>query len=58
MKFEGRLLAPCKQDMPELALHVEAGKTVTRFETVFAHLARVDDQEPITGRTIEQVVPH
>ena len=35
-----------------------AGRTVTRFETVLAHLASVDDQEPITGRTIEQVVPH
>jgi endonuclease VIII len=35
-----------------------AGKTVTRFETVLAQLARVDDQEPIAGRKIEQVVPH
>jgi endonuclease VIII len=34
-----------------------AGKTVRRFETVFAQLARVDDQEQIAGRTIEQVVP-
>lgn len=35
-----------------------AGKKVTRFETVLPQLARVDDQEPISGRTIEQVVPH
>lgn len=35
-----------------------AGKKVTRFETLFPQLARVDDQEPIVGRTIEQVVPH
>jgi endonuclease-8 len=35
-----------------------AGKTVRRFETVLAQLASVDDQEPIAGRTIEQVVPH
>ena len=33
-----------------------AGKTVTRFETVFPQLARVDDQEPIRGRTVERVV--
>ena len=32
-----------------------AGKTVTRFETVFPKLARVDDQTPIRGRTIEGV---
>ena len=35
-----------------------AGKTVTRFETALAQLARVDDQEAIAGRTIEQVIPH
>jgi endonuclease-8 len=34
-----------------------AGKIVRRFVTVLAPLARVDDQEPIAGRTIEQVVP-
>lgn len=34
-----------------------AGKTVRRFETVLAQLARVDDQNPIAGRTIEQVTP-
>ncbi|HEY3056995.1 MAG TPA: DNA-formamidopyrimidine glycosylase family protein, partial [Thermoanaerobaculia bacterium] len=34
-----------------------SGKTVQRFETVLPHLARVDDQQRITGRTIEQVVP-
>jgi endonuclease-8 len=32
-----------------------AGQSVTRFETVFPQLARVDDQEPVTGRTIERV---
>src|SRR5579872_6032632 len=32
-----------------------AGKTVTRFETVFPKLARVDDETPIAGRTIERV---
>lgn len=32
-----------------------AGHTVTRFETVLAPLARVDDQQPIAGRTIERV---
>ena len=32
-----------------------AGKKVTRFETSLAQLARVDDQEPIAGRTIERV---
>ncbi len=35
-----------------------AGKTVTRFETVLAQLARADDQHKIAGRTIEQVVAH
>jgi endonuclease-8 len=32
-----------------------AGKVVTAFETVFPLLARVDDQTPIAGRTIECV---
>src|SRR6476661_4089543 len=32
-----------------------AGKTVTRFETVLPKLARVDDETPIRGRTIEGV---
>jgi len=32
-----------------------SGKTVTRFETVLALLARVDDQSPIAGRRIEEV---
>lgn len=32
-----------------------AGKTVTRFETVLPKLARVDDQTPIRGRTIDSV---
>jgi len=33
---------------------VLAGHTVTSFETAYAHLARVDDDTPITGRTIER----
>ena len=32
-----------------------AGKRVAKFETAFAQLARVDDQSPIAGRTIERV---
>ena len=32
-----------------------AGRTVTRFRTVLAHLARVDDDTPLAGRTIESV---
>jgi endonuclease-8 len=32
-----------------------AGKTVTRFETQLPKLARVDDDTPIAGRTIESV---
>jgi len=32
-----------------------AGKKVVRFETVLPKLARVDDQTPIAGRTVEQV---
>lgn len=31
------------------------GKTVRRFETVLPKLARVDDQTPLAGRTIERV---
>lgn len=33
-----------------------AGKVVTKFETVLPRLARVDDDTPIVGRTIERVV--
>ena len=33
-----------------------AGRTVTRFATVLPQLARVDDDAPIAGRTIERVV--
>jgi endonuclease-8 len=33
-----------------------AGKAVTKFETVFPRLARVDDQDRIAGRRIERVV--
>jgi len=32
-----------------------AGKTVTRFDTALAPLARVNDDTPLTGRTIEKV---
>jgi endonuclease VIII len=32
-----------------------AGRTVTAFETVFPQLARVDDDAPVVGRTIEAV---
>src|SRR3979411_2525631 len=32
-----------------------AGRRVLRFETVFPALARVDDDHPIAGRTIESV---
>ncbi len=32
-----------------------AGKVVTRFETVLPRLARVDDQTPLRGRTVERV---
>ena len=32
-----------------------AGKPVVRFETVLAQLARVDDDAPIAGRTVERV---
>ena len=36
---------------------VLAGKIVTRFETAYAHLANVDDDKKISGRTIERVEP-
>ena len=37
------------------ALHrALAGSSVTSFDTAFAHLARVHDEAPITGRTIER----
>ncbi|MBA2355433.1 MAG: Fpg/Nei family DNA glycosylase [Luteitalea sp.] len=32
-----------------------AGQVVTRFETQYAQIARVHDDAPITGRTVEQV---
>ena len=32
-----------------------AGRTVTRFDSVFSHLTRVDDTAPLRGRTIERV---
>src|SRR5918992_4664013 len=32
-----------------------AGRVVTRFESVFPHLARVDGNRPIRGRIIERV---
>ena len=32
-----------------------AGKTVTKFESAYPRLLRVDDQEPLAGRTIERV---
>ena len=32
-----------------------AGRTVTRFETVFPAVSRVDDDRPLVGRTIEGV---
>jgi endonuclease-8 len=32
-----------------------AGRTVTRFESVYPQLTRVDDDEPLAGRTIESV---
>ncbi len=38
------------------ALHrALAGKLITRFETGYAHLARVDDNQTIAGRTVECV---
>jgi len=35
-----------------------AGRVVTQFETEFAQLARVDDDAPIAGRTVESVDSH
>jgi endonuclease VIII len=32
-----------------------AGRTVTRFETVFPHLTRVDQDQPLRGRVVERV---
>src|SRR3954466_8888796 len=32
-----------------------AGRTVTRFESVFSKLTRVDGRTPLRGRTIERV---
>ncbi len=32
-----------------------AGKIVTRFETAYAHLASVDDDKKVVGRTVERV---
>jgi len=32
-----------------------AGQPVTRFDTVFPHLARVEVDSPVTGRTVERV---
>ncbi|PYR74219.1 MAG: DNA lyase [Acidobacteria bacterium] len=32
-----------------------AGRTVTRFDSVFSHLTRVDDTSPVRGRRIERV---
>jgi endonuclease-8 len=38
------------------ALHQAfAGKTVTHFETAYASLASVNDQSPVSGRTIERI---
>jgi endonuclease-8 len=37
--------------------HALAGKTVTSFETVLPKLARIDDDAPVKGRTIERVRP-
>src|SRR5688572_3707527 len=34
-----------------------AGRTVTRFDSVFARLARVDQDHPLRGRTLERVTP-
>ena len=40
------------------ALHQAlAGRTVTRFESVFPALTRIDHDQPLRGRTIEHVVP-
>jgi len=32
-----------------------AGRVVTAFETAYAHLARVDDDQPVAGRRVERV---
>ena len=32
-----------------------AGRTITRFETVFPQLARIDEDAPLAGRTVESV---
>lgn len=38
------------------ALHKAlAGRAITRFETGFAHLARINDDQTITGRVVERV---
>ncbi|MGA8290701.1 MAG: DNA-formamidopyrimidine glycosylase family protein [Acidobacteriaceae bacterium] len=38
------------------ALHrALAGKTIARFETAYAHLASVDDDKKVAGRTVERV---
>jgi len=34
-----------------------AGRTVTRFHSVFPHLTRVDHDHPLRGRTVERVTP-
>ena len=34
-----------------------AGRMVTRFESVFPHLARGDQDHPLRGRTLERVTP-
>lgn len=34
-----------------------AGRTVTRFESVFPRLIRVDQDHPLRGRTLERVTP-
>ncbi|HVJ28499.1 MAG TPA: DNA-formamidopyrimidine glycosylase family protein, partial [Vicinamibacterales bacterium] len=31
------------------------GKVVTGFESVFPHLTRIHEDEPITGRTVDSV---
>jgi endonuclease-8 len=38
--------------------HALAGHVVTRFETAYAPVARVHDDTPVTGRTIEAVESH
>lgn len=35
-----------------------AGRIVTEFRTVLAHLARVDTDAPLAGRTVERVTSH